>query len=177
MIYLIVGSSGSGKTTQANILRKRDNFFRIITYTTRAPRKGEINEVDYFFVDRETFLKLKKENFFLEVTEYSNNYYGTPKLEIQKYINSDKNAVLVVDLNGVKKIKEEFKNSICIYLKLDEAALVERMNARGDSINKIEDRLKAAQDFTPYANYILDASKSVSEISREISEIVDRTQK
>ncbi|RVU55528.1 guanylate kinase [Anaerosphaera multitolerans] len=177
MIYLIVGASGTGKTTQANLLRKKDNFFKIITYTTRKKREGEVNGLDYHFLSVPEFLKLKKQDFFLETTHYSNNYYGTPKAEFKKYIDSENNAVVVVDLNGVKKIKSEFKNAICIYLKSNVDTMVERMKERGDSSEKIEERIKAAQDFSSYADFIIDASKSVEDISKEIDDIVNKTQK
>lgn len=172
MIYLIAGSSGSGKTTQANILKSRDDFFKIITYTTRPKRPGEVDGVDYFFVDEDEFKRLDGENYFLETTVYSGNFYGTPKSQIEKYLHSRENAVLVVDLNGVKKIKSENRDVICVYLKLDGDSLVGRMLNRGDTNDSIVKRIKVRQDFSAFADYVIDASKSVEEVAKQIKKIV-----
>ncbi len=175
MIYLFGGRSGSGKTTQANILKERPGFYKITTYTTRGKRTGEVDGVDYHFISREDFLNLKKDNFFIGVAEFAGNYYGISKKKLEKYADSSKNVILVLELEGIKEIKRNFKNAICIYLYLSEKDMVERMKSRGDSPEKIKDRLANLQDFTPYSDYIIDASKSVEEIAEEIKDIVDKT--
>ncbi|EFI41903.1 MULTISPECIES: guanylate kinase [Peptoniphilus] len=177
MIYLIAGNSGSGKSTQANILNKRDNFYRIITYTTRAPRVGEKNAIDYFFVDKYEFKRLDDEEYFVGITEYAGNFYGIPKLQLEKYVSSKKNVVLVIDLFGVIEIKNTLKNTICIYLKLSKEEMIKRMEIRGDLPQKIKNRVENAQDFSPYADYILDGSKNVEEIAKEIDDIVEENSK
>lgn len=173
MIYLIAGNSGSGKTTQANILRDNLGFYKIITYTTRAPRLGEINGLDYKFIDKETFFKLKDNDQLVAITEYSNNFYAIDKKELSVFSDTDKNLVMVLDLEGVKEIKSKFKNVVCIYLTLDEETLVTRMITRGDSLEKITNRKETMQDFTPYADYIIDSSQKVSAVSEEILKIVN----
>ncbi|CDZ75405.1 guanylate kinase [Peptoniphilus sp. ING2-D1G] len=172
MIYLFAGRSGSGKTTQANILKKQPNFYKITTYTTRGKRKGEIENVDYHFISKEDFFNLKEENFFIGAAEFAGNYYGISKKDLEKYANSSKNIILVLELEGIKEIKKNFKNAICIYLYLKEEEMVKRMKARGDSDEKIKNRLANLQDFAPYSDYIIDASKGVDEIAKEIMDIV-----
>lgn len=174
MIYLIVGNSGSGKTTQAKLLKENNNLHKIITYTTREIRPDEINNIDYHFIDINTFKELKNQNKLIAITKFANNYYAVPKNELLKYIDSNKSTILIVDLQGVKDLKDEFK-AICIYLKLDKINLENRMIKRNEKENILEDRLKEIQDYTKYADYIIDANKSEEEINNEILKIIKKT--
>lgn len=174
MIYLIVGNSGSGKTTQAKLLKENNNLQKIITYTTREIRPDEINNIDYHFININTFKELKNQNKLIAITKFANNYYAVPKNELLKYIDSNKSTILIVDLQGVKDLKDEFK-AICIYLKLDKINLENRMIKRNEKENILEDRLKEIQDYTKYADYIIDANKSEEEINNEILKIIKKT--
>ena len=174
MIYLIVGNSGSGKTTQAKLLKENNNLHKIITYTTREIRPDEINNIDYHFIDINTFKELKNQNKLIAITKFANNYYAVPKNELLKYIDSNKSTILIVDLQGVKDLKDEFK-AICIYLKLDKINLENRMIKRNEKENILEDRLREIQDYTKYADYIIDANKSEEEINNEILKIIKKT--
>ena len=93
-MLIIIGPSASGKTECAKILEKKYNLKKVITHTTRLPRINEINNIDYHFVNKETFLEMKKNNEFVETMVYNNNYYGTSKKEI-----SD-NKCAILDYNG-----------------------------------------------------------------------------
>lgn len=171
MIYLIVGNSGSGKTTQAKLLQEQAHFNKIVTYTTRPIRNGEINHIDYNFVNVSEFKELEKNNKLLGITNFSGNYYGIPKEGLNKYKNSKESCVLVIDLSGVKEIKNEFE-SICIYLKADEDLLAERMEKRNENKQVLKERLKSIQDFTPYADYTLDAQQNIETVHNEIMAII-----
>ena len=97
MIYIIVGNSGSGKSTLAYDLQK-SGFNRIITYTTRPMRMGEINGKDYIFISKSEFLKKYDNNEFIGPTKYAGNFYGTLKSDL---IEAEKNptpAVIIVDI-------------------------------------------------------------------------------
>lgn len=177
MIYLIVGDSGSGKTTIANLLNEKENFHKLITYTTRPIRPGEINGLDYFFCSKEDFILKNEKGFFLGVTYYSNNYYGIPKNELEKYVSSHKNILIIVDLNGVVEIKKKFKNSICIYLKTSDKDKAKRMKLRGESDKEIEERLKVSQDFDKFSDYIIDSSESIDKVLDKILKIVSLNKK
>ncbi|WP_138160277.1 guanylate kinase [Peptoniphilus catoniae] len=177
MIYLIAGCSGSGKTTQGNILKKKKNFHRIITYTTRPKREGEVDGIDYHFITREDFRSKSGKKFFIAETSYAGNLYGISKKELEKYNESRKNIILILELKGVAEIKKTFKNSICIYLRLSEEEMIRRMKKRGDSPEKVANRLKSKQDFLPYADYVIDASKSIDEVAKNIEAIVEEQNK
>ncbi|MBP2025427.1 guanylate kinase [Peptoniphilus stercorisuis] len=174
MIYLIVGNSGSGKTTQAKLLKENNNLHKIITYTTREIRPDEINNIDYHFIDINTFKELKNQNKLIAITKFANNYYAVPKNELLKYIDSNKSTILIVDLQGVKDLKDEFK-AICIYLKLDKINLENRMIKRNEKEHILEDRLREIQDYSKYADYIINANKSEEEINNEILNIIKKT--
>ena len=75
-MIVITGASATGKTETARVLSTLFNIKKVVTHTTRPMRKGETDGVDYHFVSKEEFLKLKDEDYFVETTTYNNNYYG-----------------------------------------------------------------------------------------------------
>ena len=172
MIYLLVGNSGSGKSTQASIIEKNKNFKRIITYTTRDMRSGEIDGVDYNFVSFDEFKNLERDDKLLAITNFAQNFYGVPKDEILDAINNKRDVLLIVDYNGVRDIKSLTSDVVCIYLKLSYDGLLRRMEERGDRGFDIDNRMRDNKDFSNYADYIIDGSKSYLEIEREIDKII-----
>lgn len=78
-MIILIGASASGKTTIAKYLTTNLGFKKFVTSTTRLPRKGEINSIDYNFLTIDTFNKKKENNEFIETTFYNENYYGTEK--------------------------------------------------------------------------------------------------
>ena len=107
MLYIIVGNSGSGKSTLAKDLKDR-GYNRIITYTTRPKRPGEIHGVDYFFIDREEFLKRYNNDEFIGPTKYAGNFYGTLKSDLE--IRNENEETIK------KRMKEVFDfSSMCDY--------------------------------------------------------------
>lgn len=173
MILVLVGASGSGKTTQAVILEKRYNFKKIVTATTRSPRVGEIEGVNYFFIDRDKFLRELEDSNFLCPTTYSGNFYAIPKASIENAVNENSNIVLVLDAPGAKEIKEHFPSAIVVYLKLGKKILIERMKERGDSEFEIENRLSEVQDYESCSDFIIDADKKIDEVTEKILNLVE----
>lgn len=95
----IVGPSATGKTTVAKLLADMPQFHRIITYTTRSPREGEQDGVDYHFVSQDTFELMKLKNEFAEYAEYNGWYYGTAKEDCEN------NGIIVVTPKGLRNLK------------------------------------------------------------------------
>lgn len=123
-IILITGPSGSGKSAViSQLMNTYKQFFNLsfcISYTTRTKRKHEVEGKDYFFVSRNKFNMLIKENAFVEYVQYANNYYGTPKSQIEKLMNENKVIILDVDVVGAKNIHNIYKNaSIMIYITVE----------------------------------------------------------
>lgn len=140
-MIVLVGPSASGKTEAAKLLYSIYGIKKVITHTTRPMRIGEKDDVDYHFVSKEEFLKLKEKNYFIETTLYNDNYYGTSKSEV-----SD-NKVLIVDPNGVKSILSLNDPRIIIFrLNADSTTRFNRMIIRGDSIENIEQRISKDKD-------------------------------
>jgi guanylate kinase len=135
-MILLTGASASGKTEIAKLLRLRYGIAKAVTHTSREPRPGEINAVDYFFVKKDDFERLKSKNSFVETTLYNGNYYGCSKGQV-----SDDKCV-VVDPNGLRSFLALNECSIVtFYLEAKEETRVERMKGRGDKPSEIERRI------------------------------------
>ena len=122
MIIVLLGASGSGKSTIENELSTHHGFEKIISYTTRQPRDNEENGKDYWFVDNDTFEEVLKRDLFAEHDEYSQNrLYGTLKSD---YV--DGNKVVVLTPNGLRQLKKNCPNED-IFTVLVEASLGTRV--------------------------------------------------
>ncbi len=146
-VFVLSAPAGGGKTTLANLLLKEvPNLVKITTCTTRKPRPGEKNGVDYFFLSKEEFERKIKEGAFLEYAVVHGNYYGTPKEEVIKEINKGNDVLLVIDVQGMRQIKRNFKDVVTIFLippSFEE--LINRMRKRGDPEEEIKKRLETAK--------------------------------
>ena len=150
-LFILSSPAGGGKTTLANLLIKEiPNLKRVITCTTRKPRPGEKNGVDYYFLSKEEFEKRIKENDFLEYAIVHGNYYGTPKKEVEEELQKGFDLLLVIDVQGMRQIVSNKKDVVTVFIlppSLDE--LVRRMKERGDSEEEIQKRLKTAKKEIP----------------------------
>lgn len=135
-MVILVGASASGKTEVARILRNEYGIQKAVTHTTRAPRIGEKDGVDYFFVTKERFLELLSSCFFVEHTFYGGNYYGCGKDQVSE------GKAVVVDPNGLRSFLALNNPRVVTFLL--EASREERrrrMEGRGDLPEQIEKRL------------------------------------
>ena len=171
MIYLILGHSGSGKSTIRNALTSH-GIKKIITYTTRPPRVSEVDGIDYNFIDQELFKKMDQDNLFIGTTCYVENYYSTLKEDLEKNNNKDSDCVIVVDKEGVLAIKKKFANARSIYLKCSRETLRDRMIKRNDHANDIEKRLDVLEDLDPYADYIIDADRDIDSVFEDVISLI-----
>lgn len=135
MIVILCGASASGKTTLANyIVEHTDNFSKVVTYTTRPPREGEVNGIDYYFLTNEKFDELKNAGFFVEYAKYRDWQYGTG-------VNFDKNENKIVVLTpaGARAFLNngELKDHVrVIYLDVDRRSRLIKLLSRGDDIEE-----------------------------------------
>lgn len=147
-MIILVGASASGKSVVVKKMIEKYNFKKVVTYTTRDIRVGEVNDVDYHFVSREDFLNKKNNNFFLETAFYNNNYYGTAYEDI----SSDK--VLIVEPSGANVYYEKLKDKVFIvYLQASKDERKRRMIERGDSLESINKRLKGDVQYFDMNNF------------------------
>ncbi|MDR1322803.1 MAG: guanylate kinase [Candidatus Margulisbacteria bacterium] len=133
MLFVISGPSGVGKgTVIQEILRHRQDLSVSISYTSRAPRAGETDGLSYFFVSRAVFEQMIAAGEFLEHAEVHRNYYGTSRTQVRKMLDSGRNVLFEVDVQGGINLRRQFKELRSIFiLPPGEAELIERIKNRG----------------------------------------------
>ena len=108
-LFVVSGPSGAGKSTITKmILKEADNLFLSTSATTRAPRAGEVDGKDYYFMTKVQFEKEIAEGSFVEYANVHGNYYGTLKREIDRNLESGKNVLLEIDVQGGEQVKNKF---------------------------------------------------------------------
>lgn len=147
LLIVLSGPSGAGKGTICSRLRaEMPNLTYSVSMTTRQPRVGEVEGVNYFFRDKEEFEELLKEDAFLEYAKVYDSYYGTPKKHVMDLLDQGKSVLLEIDIQGAMQVKERYSDAIFIYIvppSLTE--LSARLRGRAtDSEEVIDKRLSLA---------------------------------
>lgn len=156
-LYVVSGPSGCGKDSIVQqLLQKRDDLWLSVSCTSRDMRPKEINGVDYFFVTAKEFEEKIKEGQFLEYAKYADNYYGTPKDEIEKHLAQGQDVILVIEIQGALKIKTLLPDTIFIFiLPPSMKELRKRLENRNtESKEKIDKRFRRAyEEINEVSNY------------------------
>ncbi len=175
ILIVLSGPSGVGKGTvrKAVFSRPDAKFEYSISMTTRKPREGEVDGVDYFFKSKEEFEKLIKEGKLLEYAQYVGNYYGTPVDYVKETLEAGKDVFLEIEVQGAKQVRDKFPDGLFIFLmppSLDE--LRNRIVGRGtESVDLIHNRMEAARkeiELTSMYDYIVvndDVERAVDKIN------------
>ena len=117
VLIVISGPSGAGKGTICKaLLEKNNNIYISVSATTRAPRAGEIEGINYYFLTKEDFEEKVKEDGFLEYANVHGNFYGTPKVNVEKMLDEGKDVILEIDIQGALQVKENFKEGVFIFI-------------------------------------------------------------
>lgn len=150
ILIVISGFSGAGKGTLVKeLLRRHEKDYALsISMTTRAPRPGERDGVEYFFTDREHFEETIRQDGLIEYASYCGNYYGTPKAYVEEQLSKGRNVILEIEIQGALKIKEKFPESLLIFVTPPNAGeLKRRLEGRGtESEEVIASRLARAAE-------------------------------
>ncbi len=116
-LFVISGSSGVGKgTLLKQLVQKNPELEVSISATTRNPRPGEVDGVNYFFTSKEDFLKEVENGDFLEWAEFNGNYYGTKQAWVERNLNKGRNLILEIETKGALQIKEKMPDAVLIFI-------------------------------------------------------------
>lgn len=150
-VFIITGPSGVGKSTVLKLLfEKRKNLYFSVSATTRGPRPGEKNGIDYHFLDRDTFQDWIEKDEFLEHAEFVGNFYGTPKRYVDAAVEQGQDVILDIEVQGADQIIAKRPETVRIFIAPPNwAELERRLTGRGtDSPDKVQKRLlQARKDF------------------------------
>ena len=177
VVCVISAPSGTGKDTLVKGFNEKYNFFEeIITCTTRQPRPGEVNGKNYHFLSPDDFKKQIQEGEFLEYENvYGDTFYGTRRKDVNKALEKGKNAVLIIDVNGAKKIKEMRPNTVSLFITPPSMQELERrLTSRGtETADKIQQRLARAEyELAQKDNFdIILQNDNISESVEEMAQI------
>ena len=187
ILTIISGFSGVGKGTIVSRLLEKypQDYCLSISATTRAPREGEKDGVNYFFVSKTDFEKMIREERLLEYARYVDNYYGTPKDFVLDQLAKGVHVILEIEMQGAKKIKAQYSQTLMIFVAPPKASdLKDRLMGRGtESQEQIKSRLARAAQESVYMEdyeYIVvndQVERAVEEIHQIIANEQDRTQR
>jgi guanylate kinase len=190
-MVIISGASGTGKSTICKaIIASNSNIEFSVSCTTRPPRNGEVEGKDYFFINTKKFNELVNANEFIEYANVHGNYYGTLKSEVLNRLNTEKNVLLDIDVQGAMIIKKKFKNdpliSKCVefifILPNSLSELEKRLrNRNADTEEDIQKRLKVAKseiDHFPSYDYLIindNLNKAISDMQSIVNSFECKT--
>ena len=161
ILFIISAPSGSGKTTLCNrLIDSLVGLGRSISMTTRPPRSGERDGIDYIFIEKDEFLKRNKKNEFLEWAKVFDEYYGTSKKHVKHLLAKRQDVVLNIDVQGAMKIKRLSMRSVYVFIMPPSVSMLkERLVSRStDSKKEIAKRLKLVKkeiSYMPRYDYVV----------------------
>jgi len=144
-LYIISAPSGAGKTSLVKALLERLSGAVVsVSHTTRAPRPGEEDGVDYHFFDKPEFERLVEDGEFLEYAQVFDNYYGTRRATVLERLEADEDVILEIDWQGARQASEAFPRAVRIFiLPPSREALQERLTMRGQDSDEVISRRMA----------------------------------
>ncbi len=179
ILVVVSGPSGCGKgTVLGRLMQLCGDFAYSVSATTRAPRPGEIDGVNYHFITKEDFRTRIDAGEMLEYAVFSDNYYGTPKKEAEAVLDSGKNLILEIETKGAMQIKEKYPDAVLVMLLPPDSATQEaRLRGRGtETEEEIRKRLAATVleiDTIPRYDYVvINRDGEIDEAARAILGIV-----
>ncbi len=176
-LFVITAPSGAGKTSLIEAVMRADPTLKIsVSYTTRAPRKGEKEGVDYHFIDPQQFIAMRDRGEFLESAEVHGNFYGTSRQVILDALARGDDLILEIDWQGAQQVRRLYPQCIGIFILPPSVEELERrMRARGqDADNVIRRRVQNAREELAHAgefNYAI-INKDFETAKHELADII-----
>lgn len=177
-LFVVSGSSGVGKgTVLKGFLSRNPDFMLSVSCTTRAPRSGEVDGVNYFFMTKEDFKDCIENDKFLEWAEFAGNFYGTKKKFINQCLAEGKDIILEIDTQGALQVKKQMPEAVLIFIcppSLEdlEKRLRGRHTEEEEAIQKrleaVKEELSRAENFD-YKIVNDDLDNAITELERIIS--------
>jgi len=156
-LYIISAPSGAGKTSLVKALLERLSGVVVsVSHTTRAPRPGEQDGVDYHFINKVEFERLVESGDFLEHAQVFDNYYGTRRATVLERLEADEDVILEIDWQGARQVSEAFPQAVKIFiLPPSREALQQRLMSRGQDSDQVISRrmADAINEMRPYEEY------------------------
>ena len=178
ILIVLSGFSGSGKGTIMKELMKKysDQYALSISATTRSPRPGETDGVEYFFRTKEQFEKMIADDELIEYAKYVDNYYGTPKAYVEEQLAAGKDVILEIEIQGALKVRRQFPDALLLFVTPPSAEVLKnRLIGRGtETMDVIEHRLaRALEEAEGLEEYdYLVVNDVLEEAVREVHEII-----
>lgn len=179
MIVILSAPSGCGKDTVFKEISKiRSDVCESISATTRAPRKGEIEGINYFFKSTADFESMIEEDNFLEYACYNGCYYGTPAAPALAAVNKGKICFLIIERKGAQKVMKNYPDAVSVFLMPPDIKTLERRlkKRNTESEEAIKKRLKIAEEEIEYAstfNYVI-VNNKLEKAVEELNGILDK---
>ena len=161
LLVVVSGPAGSGKGTVNHILMNRPGYAFSVSATTRAPRPGEVDGVNYHYISVEEFKNRIQNGDLLEYTEYCGNFYGTLKKETEAVLESGKNLILEIEVEGAMNIKRLCPDSAVLIMLLPPTYAVQEQRLRGRGTETEEvilrrlERTKEEMEYLPEYDYVV----------------------
>ena len=154
LLLVVSAPSGCGKGTILGEILKDDSFYYSISATTRAPREGEQDGVNYHFITKEEFEQRIAQGGMLEYAQYCGNYYGTPKKEVEQMREAGRDVILEIEVEGAMKVRALCPDAVFLFIAPPSGEeLRRRLNKRGtEAAEVIEERVSQASRELSYAN-------------------------
>ena len=177
ILIVVSGFSGAGKgTLMKKLLETYDNYALSVSMTTRSPREGESDGVEYFFSTKEVFEKEIESGGLIEYARYCDHYYGTPKAYVEEQLLLGKDVILEIEIQGALKIKNRFPEALLLFVTPPSIAELERrLTSRGTETKEVIKKrlLSAAEEAQGIDAYdFLVINDDLERCVQEIHEIV-----
>ena len=177
-LFVISGASGVGKSTVlSRVMKNRPDLSFSVSATTRAPRAGEVDGVNYYFVTKDKFQEMIENHEFLEYDAHMDNFYGTPRAQLEEKLESG-SVILDIEPNGAFNVRREKEDAVLIFIAPPSLeVLTNRLRGRGDTseeqIAVRQARVAWEVEQSKHYDYVV-VNDKVDDCVREILEIIAR---